>query len=263
MTAEIVASADGTPIAFARHGAGPPLIFVHGASSDRTAAPQLQALLRQTHRVIAYDRRGRGASGDHPDYDFLKETDDLRAVIAAVGGAPIVFGLSMGARIALEALRDPPDLAAMILFEAPATDTPDPAFADRLEAVRREMAQSGTEAAAILHARLFHNRSTAEIDALRQDAARWALRLRSFPVTLREMEAVHRDCLFDAARLRPPPFKIHLLTGDATLPFLQDSAARLSSLPFVHLKPIPGGTHSDPTTRPELVYSAASEALRR
>jgi len=261
METEFATSSDGTRIAFAREGAGPPLIFVHGASGDRTAAPELQALLRQTHTVIAYDRRGRGDSGDHPDYNFLKEADDLRAVIKAVGGAPVVFGISMGARIALELLRDPPDLTAMVLFEAPATDTPDPAFSERLDQIRREMTRNGNEAAVIRHSRLFHQRSDTDIAALRDDEGRWALRVSSFPVTLREMEAVHRDCLLDAASLQAPRFAVHLLTGDATLLFLQQSAAMISALPFVRTSLISGGTHSYPTNRPDAVCRAASEAL--
>lgn len=261
MTTEYATSADGTRIAFVRDGAGPPIILAHGASDDKAGKRDLRQLLCQHHTVVAYDRRGRGESGDHARYDFLKEADDLRAVVSAIGQAPVVFGISMGARAALELLRAPPRLAAMVLFEAPATDTADPVFAERLHQVRAEMTRNGNEAAVILHSRTFHGRSDAEIESLRRDPDRWALRVASFPVTLREMEAVHRDCLFAPAAYIRPDFPVHLLTGDATIPFLQTSATLLSGLAFVTTTVLPGGVHSDPTDNPARIYAAYREAV--
>ncbi|MGZ5129367.1 MAG: alpha/beta fold hydrolase, partial [Actinomycetota bacterium] len=65
---DTVRSADGTTIAFERTGDGPPLIVVGGALSDRSAAADLAAVLAARFSVVAYDRRGRGDSGDTPPY---------------------------------------------------------------------------------------------------------------------------------------------------------------------------------------------------
>ncbi len=168
----------------------------------------------------------------------------------------------MGARIALEMLRDPPELSALVLFEAPATDQRDPKFDGKLELVRREMDTHGNEAGVVLHSRLFHRRSDAEIDRLRRDKDRWALRVESFPITLREMEAVHRDCLFEAQEYVLPALPVHLISGDATLPFLQRSCDLIASLPFVKTLVLAGGDHSAPSNDPLSVHDALRQVTQ-
>ncbi len=259
--AERVASSDGTGIAYETSGAGPALVFVHGASADRQANPELRAGLETAYSVTAYDRRGRGGSEDNETYDFLKETDDLRAVIAEIGNRPILFGTSMGARIALELLRDPPELLAMVLFEPPATDQADRGFADRLDSVRNIFETDGPEAAVILHSRLFHNRTSEDIARLKDDHDRWRLRVETFPSTLREMEAVHRDCLFDTRNYRQPGFDVHMIVGDQTLPFIRSSAELIASLGFVHVHELKGQDHSAPSSNPQTVLAAFASAV--
>jgi pimeloyl-ACP methyl ester carboxylesterase len=65
---DTVRSSDGTTIAFDRSGDGPPLVLVGGALSDRSAGASLAAHLAERFTVVAYDRRGRGDSGDTPPY---------------------------------------------------------------------------------------------------------------------------------------------------------------------------------------------------
>ena len=61
-----VRSKDGTPIAYERSGSGPALILVDGALCSRAfgPSPKLAPLLARHFTVYAYDRRGRGQSGD-------------------------------------------------------------------------------------------------------------------------------------------------------------------------------------------------------
>ncbi len=258
---EFAISSDGTRVAYETGGSGPPLVFVHGAAGDRTSNPVLQARLEQTHTVIRYDRRGRGESEDPGAYDFLSETDDLRAVIAGAADRPVVLGISMGARVALELLRNPPDLAAMVLFEPPATGHVDPDFADGLSRVRDCIETEGVEAATILHAHLFHKRSSRDIDKMKRDEILWKTRVRNFPVTLREMDAVHRDCLFVLRNYMEPVFGVHLVFGDETLPFLQASSELICNLGFVQSHVLPGLNHSAPSTNPSSVVRAFLAAV--
>ena len=65
---EKVTSADGTAIAYDRLGEGPAVVLVCGGSVDRMSNAPLAALLAQNHTVYNYDRRGRGDSGDAPEY---------------------------------------------------------------------------------------------------------------------------------------------------------------------------------------------------
>jgi pimeloyl-ACP methyl ester carboxylesterase len=97
-----VRSNDSTAIAYDRSGDGPPLILVAGAMSQKVDAVELASHLASTFSVFAYDRRGRGDSGDTQPYAVEREIEDLGAVIAA-GGSAFVFGHSSGAVLGLRA----------------------------------------------------------------------------------------------------------------------------------------------------------------
>jgi len=76
-------SDDTTTIAYTKLGSGPPLILVDGAFCYRENGPASQPapLLAQHFTVFAYDRRGRGASGDAPVYTIEREVEDLRSLV--------------------------------------------------------------------------------------------------------------------------------------------------------------------------------------
>jgi alpha/beta hydrolase family protein len=114
-----VRSADGTTIAFDRVGEGPPLVLVGGALSERHAAAEIAQMLSDRFKVFAYDRRGRGDSGDTPPYDVRREIEDLAAVIAEAGGSAYVFGHSSGAVLALRAVEDGVPIAKLAVYEPP------------------------------------------------------------------------------------------------------------------------------------------------
>src|SRR5690348_8599709 len=101
---ETVTSKDGTKIAYERSGSGPALILVDGALCSREfgPSPKLAPLLAKHFTVIAYDRRGRGASGDVKPYAKEREVEDLEALIGAAGGKAFLLGLSSGAALVLE-----------------------------------------------------------------------------------------------------------------------------------------------------------------
>ncbi|HEX6231414.1 MAG TPA: alpha/beta hydrolase [Actinomycetota bacterium] len=114
-----VRSEDGTEIAFERTGEGPPLVMVGGALSDRSAAAPLAALLAPDLTVFAYDRRGRGDSGDTPPYAVEREVEDLEAVIGEAGGSASVLGHSSGAVLSLEAAARGAPVTKLALYEPP------------------------------------------------------------------------------------------------------------------------------------------------
>ena len=69
------------------HGAGAPVVLVHGYLADvRSWEKQEVALLAAGYRVIAYDRRGGGAS-DRPaiGYDYDTLAADLHALVETLG----------------------------------------------------------------------------------------------------------------------------------------------------------------------------------
>ena len=117
---ETTTSADGTTIAFDRYGQGPALILVGGALSDRGAAAGLAAKLAPRFTVVAFDRRGRGDSGDTAPYAVEREVEDIHALIDEAGGSAFVFGHSSGAVLALEAARALPGrVPKLAVYEPP------------------------------------------------------------------------------------------------------------------------------------------------
>jgi pimeloyl-ACP methyl ester carboxylesterase len=125
---ETVTSSDGTVIAYDRAGDGPVLIVCVGAFCTRSTFAAPRDLTRQ-FTVVAYDRRGRGDSGDTDPFAPEREYEDLAAVAAAAGGgAPFVFGHSSGAAIALRAAAAGLPVTGVAAYEAPfaSDDTPPP-----------------------------------------------------------------------------------------------------------------------------------------
>ena len=114
-----VTSKDGTAIAFDKTGEGPAIILVGGALSDRSAAVPLTPLLAPRFTVIAYDRRGRGDSGDTAPYVVEREVEDIHALVKEAGGSAFLYGHSSGAVLALEAAARGLAITRLALYEPP------------------------------------------------------------------------------------------------------------------------------------------------
>ncbi|HEX6581491.1 MAG TPA: alpha/beta hydrolase [Actinomycetota bacterium] len=114
-----VTSKDGTAIAFDRSGDGPPIVMVGGALSTRRAAETLAGLLAPSFTVYAYDRRGRGDSGDMPPYAVEREVEDIYSLVEDAGGSAVAFGHSSGGVLALEAAAHILGITKVALYEPP------------------------------------------------------------------------------------------------------------------------------------------------
>ena len=112
-------SADGTSLAYASRGEGPPVILVSGAmSTGDTVAPLAEALADRFTAVV-YDRRGRGESGDTRPYAVEREVEDLAALIDAVGGEAALYGVSSGGALALRAAASGLPVRRIAVYEVP------------------------------------------------------------------------------------------------------------------------------------------------
>jgi pimeloyl-ACP methyl ester carboxylesterase len=117
-----VSSLDGTTIGYDRAGDGPTVVLVGGAFQYRAFDPrttELQALLAKGLSVIHYDRRGRGESTDTPPYSTAREVEDLAALIERCGGSAMLYGMSSGALLALEAVAAGLPVTRLAIYEAP------------------------------------------------------------------------------------------------------------------------------------------------
>ena len=95
-------------------------MLVGGALADRSASPSLATLLAQRFTVIAFDRRGRGDSGDTAPYAVDREVEDIAALLDEAGGSAFLFGHSSGAVLALETARMLPGrVLKLALYEPP------------------------------------------------------------------------------------------------------------------------------------------------
>jgi pimeloyl-ACP methyl ester carboxylesterase len=134
---ETVTSADGTPIAYERSGTGPALLVSTGAFCDRTSSAPLGEHFGDRYTVYRFDRRGRGDSGDTRPWAVAREVEDLAAVVAATGEAPLVYGHSSGAALALEAAAAGVPARKLAVYEPPYVpgEGTAPETADRMAAL--------------------------------------------------------------------------------------------------------------------------------
>jgi pimeloyl-ACP methyl ester carboxylesterase len=96
-----VASENDTPVELhlTDHGAGRPVVLIHGwPLSGRSWEAQEHALVEAGHRVIAYDRRGFGASSQAwGGYDYDTLAADLAALLEHLDLRDVTLvGFSMG-----------------------------------------------------------------------------------------------------------------------------------------------------------------------
>lgn len=116
---ETVKSADGTEIAYERTGNGPALVLVGGALSNRQSASGLAEQLSPQFTVYAYDRRGRGNSGDTKPYALEREVEDLGALVAVAGEPCHLYGHSSGGALVLELAQSGRSVAGLAAYEPP------------------------------------------------------------------------------------------------------------------------------------------------
>lgn len=104
-TAELrTSSADGVSIAYELAGSGEPtLVFVHGWCCDRRFWRATLEAFAPTHRVLALDLGGHGASGAEREHWTLEAlADDVVAAVATLDAQRVILiGHSMGAPVAL------------------------------------------------------------------------------------------------------------------------------------------------------------------
>ncbi|HEY7590016.1 MAG TPA: alpha/beta fold hydrolase [Candidatus Limnocylindrales bacterium] len=189
----IVRAPDGTAIADWISGTGRPLVVVHGAAADHTTFRVLGPLLARRFTIHAIDRRGRGASGDGPDYAIHREYDDLATIVdglAREAGGPVdVVGHSFGGRIGLGAALRTSHLRRLVVYEgAPAP--PDQPYRDAALVGRlRTLAGEGrNEELFETFLRQVVGMTPAELADYRANPV-WPARVAAAPTIVRELEA--------------------------------------------------------------------------
>lgn len=242
-----VMSRDGTPIAFDQSGQGPALILVAGAFTTRAAWPPLAALLAPDFSVFAYDRRGRGESGDTAPYAVEREIEDIDALINEAGGSAFVYGHSSGASLGLEAaLQLGEKIKKLAMYEAPYNDAPEARRAWRtyIQQLTEALAAGRRGDAAALFMR-YVGAPAEQIEAMRHSPA-WPQLEAIAPTLAYDHTAIMGEeaavPIERAARVRVP---VLVMNGDASFPFMYETARTLSQvMPHAQLRTLEGQDHA-------------------
>jgi pimeloyl-ACP methyl ester carboxylesterase len=236
-------SKDGTRIGFECTGAGPTLLFVHGGVGDHTRWMPMARLLAPKFTVCAMDRRGRGTSGDSPEFSLAKEAQDIVAVVESRPAPVVVLGHSYGGVAALEAAMLTTRISRLILYEAPLFE---PAEESLSAAVTIEalLKKGQAEEALIVFQRDIVKQSTEELARMKTRPT-WPELVATIGTQPRQLRAL-AAYRFDAARMKAVTIPTLLLLGEKTAsPYVRQSIAALrDSLPHPTLVVLAGQHHN-------------------
>jgi len=255
---------EGMHLRVEKHGRGRPLMFVHGFPLDHSMWRSQIDAFAESHRVIAVDLCGFGAS-DAADGTVTMEqfADDLVAMLDVMAiDDPVVFcGLSMGGYIAWQFLSRYPDrTAALILCDTrAAADSPE-AKENRRKMARLALDAGSKAVAAPMLAKLFapstYEQQPEIVEATRRVMA--ATDPIGVAAALRGM-ATRPDMTEMLPRISVPTL---LVVGEhdvITPPEEMESMAR--SIPGAKLVRIPDAGHMAPLENPAAVNQVIGEFL--
>jgi pimeloyl-ACP methyl ester carboxylesterase len=261
-----VVSEDGTEIAFDEYGPrdAPVVVHVYGATAHRAVQPAPAAIAEAVGgdlRVIVYDRRGRGESGDTQPYEVRREIEDIAALVAHAGGRAVLLGESSGAVLALEAARAGLPVDGVVMFEPPfvVDDQRPPVPADYLPRLDALIAGDRREDAL----KLFTVESVGipeEYLGGMTTMPTWEPAVRVAPTLRYDGRIMEGLMAGDPAPLRRyagVPVPVLVLVGEQTFPFLRPAAAAIAEvLPKGELRQVPTADH---TLTPEAVAPVLRE----
>jgi pimeloyl-ACP methyl ester carboxylesterase len=252
-------SADGTTIRWVAAGEGPPFVLVPGGLGDEHAFGPLVARLARRLRCITIGRRGKGFSGDAPEYSYEREYEDVVAVLDAVGPPRMLFGHSSGAICALGAALTT-EVEKLIIVEPP-LPLEEPGIApEHHSAVRAALNRGEAEEAVLLALRHALRLDPVAVDALhsRND---WPSLLQRGIAWLRELDEIN-GLPADVERYRAIGAPTLLIYGTATQPRRRAAVETLAeALPNAKLTGFAGHGHDVANTASEEVASAVAAFL--
>lgn len=245
-----VRSADGTEIAYERHGDGPPLVLLHGGSSPEYWRP-LVPHFAEDDTVVVPHRRGVGESGDSDAYDLERGVEDVRAVLEAVDGEPVLFGHSFGGLLALEAARTVP-LRKLLVYEPAVLVGDYREHADLAARMQARLDDGDRHEAMKFYVReVIHGGSVDDLDAWLAEWPPWPEIVGLTENIVRINHAIEAYELPDSFEFTTPTL---VLTGTEGPPHLRDSARAVDdAIPDSRLLEFEGIGHAGPAEAPDRV----------
>jgi pimeloyl-ACP methyl ester carboxylesterase len=240
-------------------GNGPVVVFSHGLLMDLSMfAPQVAALSKR-HRVITWDERGHGQTGDATvPFSYYDSASDLAALLAHLGVSQAVLGgMSQGGYLSLRAaLRYPQLVKALILIDTQAMPE-DPATLPLYKQLVENWAINGLDeqtAATIEHIILGAGYAGAPVWKAKWKQVRSANLLQIFNTLV-----TRDDISAQLGEIQVPALVIHG-DADAAIPLAhaQDMAQRLPRAEFAAIK---GAGHAANLTHPAAVNPLIEDFL--
>lgn len=249
---QTVESADGTSIAYERHGQGRPLVLLHGGSRPQYWQP-LVPRLADEYAVVVPHRRGVGASDDSEEYSLDRGAEDVRAVVEAVDGDPVLFGHSFGGLLAVEAARIAP-VDRVVAYEPAVLVGEYRAQATLAAEMQARLDEEGRRAAMRHYVReVMHGGDVADLDAWLEAWPPWPDIVDVAENVVRINRAIERYRLPETLSLGVPTL---LLTGTEGPPHLRDGVRALhEAVPDSRLVEFEGVSHAGPVEAPVRVLS--------
>ncbi|MFI9824119.1 alpha/beta fold hydrolase [Streptomyces sp. NPDC052013] len=238
-----ILSRDGTSLAYESAGRGAVVVLVSGAMSTGATVAPLAAPLSERFRVVVYDRRGRGASGDTAPYAVEREVEDLAAVIEAVGGEASLYGTSSGGALALRAAASGLPVRHVAVYETPYAMSED-ALRERAEYTERlnEALAEGRRGDAVELFLRLTGLGEAVIRNARQSPL-WA-GMESMATSLAYDDAVMGDGSVPRELLASVPVPVLSIAGDASPAWMRDAARAIAqAVPRGTYRTLEGQTH--------------------
>ena len=209
------------------------------------------------------DRRGRGRSGDGPEYDLLREAEDVAAVVEAINEPTFVLGHSYGALCSLEAVRFTDKISKLVLYEPP-IPTGQPTFPQVLtDEIQSLVDQGENEAALEVMMRKVVKMPDHEYVQYRELPV-WKTRIAIAPTIPREMKT-NRTHQFDAEAFTHVQVPTMFLMGGDSPEFFHDAIKIANEvLPNSTIVTMPGEQHIAMDTNPDLfIHKTVSFLLEK
>lgn len=258
-----ITSKDGTPIALWKSGSGPSLLVVHGTCADHSAWEKVVPLLADRFTIYAMDRRGRGASGDAPEYALEREVEDVVAAVEGLPGPVYLYGHSFGGVCAVEAASRAHNLARLVLYEGGPIRIPQGMALVPEELILRleELIGAGQREQAVMTFMLKAGAVTPdELEVLRTSAS-WPARVAAAHTIPRELRALN-EYVPDLERVSAIRIPVLMVVGEQTDPFRRGVWEQLAGVfKDARVRVLPGQRHAAHQTAPALLGNAISDFL--
>lgn len=258
---EKISSPDGTTIACQCSGKGPPLILVPGAGAANPTAWPAAPALAEHFRLYAIDRRGRGESGDSPDYAIEREYEDIAALVDSFETPVNLLGHSFGGLLALEAALRTRNLRKLVLYDPVSPVEGEAGIStDLIERLEDLLAAGDREGVLTLHYQVDAGMTPEEIELMKASPA-WPARLATAHTLPRELRAA-QQYRFEARRFKDLHTPTLLLLGGENPPEVNQASETLAAaLANSRVTVMPGQAHVAMYTAPDVFVQAVRTFL--